>query len=49
MTAADAEQMALADPEKDWCIHLVALLDDRHYRRVGKGRWVLFRRGYGLS
>ena len=49
MTAADAEQIAFAEPEKEWCIHLVALLDDRHYRRVSKGRWVLYRSGYGLS
>ena len=49
MTAADAEQIALTEPDKEWRIHLVALLDDRHYRRVSKGRWMLYRSGYGLS
>ncbi len=49
MTAFDAEELALADPEQEWCIHLVGLLDDRRYRRAGNGRWLLYRRGYGLS
>ncbi|TSA16482.1 MAG: hypothetical protein D4R74_04425 [Betaproteobacteria bacterium] len=49
MTAFDAEELALADPEQEWCIHVVGLLDDRRYRRAGNGRWLLYRRGYGLS
>ncbi len=49
ISAAVAEKLALAEPEAEWCVHLVALLDDRRYRRVGRGRWVLTRRGYGLS
>jgi hypothetical protein len=48
-TVADAERMAGAKPKCDWCIHLVSLLDERHYRREGEGRWVLYKRGYGLS
>lgn len=48
-TVADAERMASAEPHCDWRIHLVSLLDERHYRREGNGRWVLYRRGYGLS
>jgi hypothetical protein len=48
-TVADAESMARAAPQCEWCIHLVSLLDERHYRREGEGRWVLYRRGYGLS
>jgi hypothetical protein len=49
MTVSQAETLARLDPNRDWRIHLVALLDDRHYRRVGDGRWRLYRRGYGLS
>jgi hypothetical protein len=49
MTVADAERLALAEPEHEWCIHIVSLLDDRHYRRAGAGDWRLFARGYGLS
>ncbi len=49
MTVAQAEGLARLDPERDWRIHLVGLLDDRHYRRIGAGRWRLYRRGYGLS
>jgi hypothetical protein len=49
MTVADAERLALADPEQQWCIHMVSLLDDRHYRREGTGLWKLYARGYGLS
>jgi len=49
MTVAQAEKLALADPEHEWEIHLVALLDERHYRRDGDGRWTLTSRGYGLS
>ncbi len=48
-TAADAERMAREQPQRDWRIHLVSLLEERHYRREGDGRWVLYRRGYGLS
>jgi alkaline phosphatase D len=33
----------------EWCIHLIALLEDRHYRRVAPGWWKLYRRGHGLS
>jgi hypothetical protein len=49
MTVSQAETLARMDPSRDWRIHLVALLDDRHYRRIGEGRWRLYRRGYGLS
>ena len=45
----DAERLALAEPEHDWCIHMVGLLEDRHYRREGAGLWRLYARGYGLS
>lgn len=49
VTVAQAEELAQTHPEHDWCIHLVALLDDRHYRRIRKGSWKLYKRGYGLS
>jgi len=45
----DAERLALAEPQHEWCIHIVSLLDDRRYRREGPGLWRLFARGYGLS
>ncbi len=49
MTVSQAEGLAKLDPGRDWRIHLVGLLDDRHYRRIGIARWRLYRRGYGLS
>jgi hypothetical protein len=49
MTVAQAEHLAQREPERDWRIHLVAQLEDRHYRREGAGRWVIYERGYGLS
>lgn len=49
MTVDEAEQLAKRRPERDWRIHLVALRDERHYRRQRDGNWVLYRRGYGLS
>lgn len=49
MTVGDVEWLALAEPEQEWCIHMVSLLDDRRYRREGAGLWRLYARGYGLS
>lgn len=49
MIVGEAEQLALAEPEQEWRIHIVSLLDDRHYRREGAGLWRLYARGYGLS
>ena len=49
MTVAEAEKIATQDPRHDWKIHLVALREDRHYQRKGRGCWELVRRGYGLS
>lgn len=48
-TTADAERIAREAPHCDWRIHLVSLREERHYRRQPEGRWVLYRRGYGLS
>lgn len=49
MTVAQAERLARREPERDWRIHLVAQLENRHYRREGAGLWVLYERGYGMS
>jgi hypothetical protein len=49
MSVADAEALARKNPQRDWRIQYIGLLDERHYRRTGDGRWVLVRRGYGLS
>jgi hypothetical protein len=49
ITVAEAEALASLAPDRDWRIHLVSLLEDRHYRREAAGRWRLYKRGYGLS
>jgi hypothetical protein len=49
ISVRDAEAMAAAEPGRDWRIHLVGPLDERHYRRGVDGRWTIYSRGYGLS
>jgi hypothetical protein len=49
ISVRDAEAMAAAEPHRDWRIHLVGHLDERHYSRRADGRWTLYSRGYGLS
>jgi hypothetical protein len=49
MTVAQAEDLARRDPARDWRIHLVAQLENRHYRRTGAGQWKIYERGYGMS
>lgn len=49
MTVGEAERIAAHEATRDWCIHLVAQGDDRHYRRAPDGSWRLYSRGYGLS
>lgn len=49
ITVAEAEALARLAPDRDWRIHLVSLLEDRHYCREAAGRWKLYKRGYGLS
>ena len=49
MTVAQAEKLAQREADRDWRIHLVAQLEDRHYRRDSVGRWVIYERGYGMS
>lgn len=49
MTVAQAEERAQREPDRDWRIHLVAQLENRHYWREGVGLWVLYERGNGVS
>jgi hypothetical protein len=49
MTVAQAEELASREPARDWRIHLVAQLENRHYRRTGAGLWELYERGRGMS
>src|SRR5882762_373103 len=49
MTVAQAEDLARRELERDWSIHLVAQLENRHYRREGACLWVLYERGHGMS
>ena len=49
MTVREAGRVAANDAAHEWCIHLIGQADDRHYRRAPDGRWMLYRRGYGLS
>ncbi len=39
------EEMAKADPNHDWRVHLVAPLSERHYQRQSDGMWVLYEKG----
>jgi hypothetical protein len=49
MTVAQAEDLAQREPDRDWRIHLVAQLENRHYCRQGACIWVLYERGHGMS
>lgn len=49
MTVAQAEQLACKEPRRDWRIHLVGRLENRHYRREGDALWILYECGYGMS
>ena len=49
MTVAQAEELARHEPEHDWRIHLVAQLENRHYRRTGAGLWEIYERGNSMS
>lgn len=42
-------RMAKRDPDRDWRIHLVAPLSERHYQRQGEGRWILYEKGEGFA
>jgi len=47
--AKDAELLARNEPDKDWRIHLVAPLSERHYQRQGENHWVLYEKGEGFA
>ena len=49
MTVAQAEELASREPARDWRIHLVAQLENRHYRRTGAGLWELYECDSGMS
>lgn len=49
MTVAQAEALAVADPDHDWRIHLFAPLSERHYQRQGDKHWVLYEKGEGFA
>lgn len=49
VTVAKAEELAKADPDHDWRIHLVAPLSERHYQRQGDAHWVLYEKGDGFA
>lgn len=49
MTVEQAEEMAAADPNHDWRIHLIAPLSERHYQRQGERHWVLYEKGNGFA
>lgn len=48
-TCADAEKAALADPDHDWRILIVAPLYEATYQRHGEGRWMLIEKGQGFA
>ena len=44
-----AEEMAAADPDHDWRIHLIAPLKESYYQRQGTKKWVLYKKGQGFA
>lgn len=49
ITSSKAEEIAAADPDHDWRIHLIAPLSERHYQRQGEKHWVLYEKGLGFA
>ena len=49
MAVSEAERLAQRDPEQDWRIHLVGPDLERHYKRIGAGRWKLYQWGAGFG
>jgi len=43
------EQLAAADPDRDWRIYFFAPLYEAEYQRQGEGVWVLVRKGEGFA
>lgn len=48
-TCADAEALAVADPDHDWRIHLEAALSGRVFQRQGNANWVLVEQNEGFA
>lgn len=49
LSGAQAEQMALADPEHDWRIVMESPLSGRTYQRHGPGSWALVEQNRGFA
>ncbi|MGB5156870.1 hypothetical protein [Desulfobacterium sp. N47] len=49
MSVAQAEEMAAADPDQDWRIHLLAPFSEQHYQRQGECHWVLYEKCEGFA
>ena len=49
MTGADAEALAVQDPDHDWRIVLYGPLAGRTYQRHGPGEWVLVEMNQGFA
>jgi hypothetical protein len=49
MTVAEAEELAAADPDHDWRIHLLGPLSEVMYQRHDVGKWVLVKKGLGFA
>jgi len=49
MTCAQAEELAVADPDHDWRIILEAPLSSRTYQRHGLNEWALVEQGMGFA
>lgn len=49
VTGADAEALAVADPDHDWRIHMEGPLSGRTYQRHGPGQWVLVEQNEGFA
>lgn len=49
VTFADAEALAVAEPEEDWRVVLDGPLHGETYQRQGLGNWVLVKRNQGFA
>ena len=49
MTGADAEALAVQDPDHDWRIVLYGPLSGRTYQRHGPGQWMLVEKNEGFA
>lgn len=49
MTVAQAEELAKADPDRDWRIVIYGALSGRTYQRHGDMQWVLIEKNLGFA